>query len=62
MVHDQLTIGEEATRELEKWFSETYREKGKSPEEVQLLILYKLHQLEERLKVVEHQTKTHWAN
>lgn len=62
MVHDQLTIGEETTRELEKWFLETYKKKGKSPEEVQLLILFKLHQLEDRLKVVEHQTKTHWAN
>ena len=62
MVHDQLTLGEETTKELEKWFSEMYREKSKSHEEVQLLILYKLHQLEERLKVVEHQTKTHWAN
>lgn len=62
MIHDQLTIGEETTKELEKWFSETYKEKGKSAEEVQLLILYKLHQLEERMKTIEHQTKTHWAN
>lgn len=62
MAHDQLTLGEETTREIEKWFLETHKESGKSPEEVQLLILYKLHQLEERLKVVEYQTKTHWAN
>jgi hypothetical protein len=62
MAHDQLTIGEEVTLDAEKWFSETYKEVGKSPEKVQHLILYKLHQIEERIKTVEHQTKTHWAN
>ncbi len=62
MEHDQMTFGQKTTQELEKWFSETYKAEGKSTEEVQLLILYKLHQLEERVKVVEHQTKTHWAN
>ena len=62
MTQDKLALGEETTQELEKWFSETYRESGKTHEEIQLLILYKFHQLEERLKVVEHQTKTHWAN
>lgn len=61
MVLDKVTTDEELVK-IEKWFSETYKEKGKSPEEIQLLVLYKLHQLEERLKVVEHQTKTHWAN
>jgi hypothetical protein len=62
MTHDQLTLGEQATREIEKWFSETYKNESKSHEEGPLLILHKLHQLEERLKVVERQTKTHWAN
>jgi hypothetical protein len=52
----------ETTEKLEQWFSETYKVTGKSPEEVQLRILYKLHQLEERLKTVEYQTKNHWAN
>jgi hypothetical protein len=62
MIHDPLKIGEETATEIENWFSKTYSESGKSQEDVQLLILYKLHQLEERLKAVEGQTKTHWAN
>ena len=61
MVLDKITTHDELIK-IEKWFAETYNGNQKSPEEVQLLILYKLHQLEERLKVVEHQTKTHWAN
>lgn len=61
MLLDQIKHQDELTK-IEKWFSETYKGDLKSPEEVQLLILYKLHQLEDRLKVVEHQTKTHWAN
>ena len=62
MRHDQLTIGEEAALEIERWFSETHKDSGRSLEEVQLLILYKLQQIEERLKVVEEQTRTHWSN
>lgn len=62
MVHDQINMEAETTEKLEQWFSETYKVTGKSPEEVQLRILYKLHQLEERLKTVEYQTKNHWAN
>lgn len=61
MLLDQITNQDELVK-IEKWFSETYKGNQKSSEEVQLLILYKLHQLEERLKVVEHQTRTHWVN
>lgn len=61
MLLEQITNQDELVK-IEKWFSETYKSSLRSPEEIQLLILYKLHQLEERLKVVEHQTKTHWAN
>lgn len=61
MSHDELTIADESTSKIEKWFSETYGGE-KSPEEIQRLILYKLHQLEERIKVVENQTNTHWVN
>lgn len=61
MLLDQITKQDELEK-IEKWFSETYKGNKKSSEEVQLIILYKLHQLEERLKTVEHQTRTHWAN
>jgi hypothetical protein len=62
MKHDQIALSDEKSAKIEEWFSETYGTIPKSAEEIQLLILYKLHQLEERLKVVEYQTKTHWAN
>jgi hypothetical protein len=58
---DQLTSDEELVK-IERWFSETYKNHQRSSEEIQLLILYKLHQLEERVNVVEQQTKTHWVN
>lgn len=57
-----LTHPDKTTLKIEKWFSEAYGSTERSPEDIQLLILYKLHELEERLKRVEHQTKTHWAN
>ena len=57
-----LTNPDKTTLKIEKWFSETYGKTERSPEEIQLLILYKIHELEERLKTVEHQTKTHWVN
>ena len=61
MVRDKLKTDDELAK-IEKWFAETYKSQQKPSVEVHLLILYKLHQLEERLKVIEHQTKTHWAN
>jgi len=61
MLPDQITNQEELAK-IERWFSETHVSNQKSSDEVQLLILYKLHQLEKRMKVVEHQTGTHWAN
>lgn len=61
MVRDRLKADEELAK-IEKWFAETYKSQQKPSQEVDLLILHKLHQLEERLKVIEHQTKTHWAN
>jgi hypothetical protein len=61
MLIEHLTTEAELVK-IEKWFSEAYKDHQRSPEEIQLLILYKLHQLEERVKGVEHQTKTHWAN
>ncbi len=62
MKYDPLTIDQEISTKLEKWYSETYKDKISSPEVLQLLILHKLHQVEERLKVLEHQTKTNWVN
>lgn len=61
MVTDQIIEQEELVK-ADKWFQQSYGDRPKSHDEIQLLILYKLHQLEEKLKVVEHQTKTHWAN
>ena len=48
--------------EIEKWFFVTYKESGRSPEEAQLLNSFKLHQLDERLMVVEGQTRNQWSN
>lgn len=61
MVCQQITNQNELVK-IEKWVHETYPETGRFPEEIQLLILYKLHQLEERLEAVEPQTKTRWVN
>jgi len=62
MAQAVLINPDETTTKIETWFSETYGTTEKLPEETQLLILYKIHQLEERLKKLEHQTKTHWVN
>ena len=62
MIHSPLTTQDEEAIKIERWFSETYGTSEKSGEEIQLLILYKLHQLENKIKEVEYQTKTHWAN
>lgn len=61
MEQDQLVVVDKDILKIEKWFSETYGEMDKSAQEMQLLILYKLHQLEERVQVIEEQTKTHWV-
>lgn len=52
----------EELEKIEKWFRASFKDDQKSSQEMQLIILYKLHQIEERLKVVEYQTKSHWAN
>ncbi len=62
MKHDQIATTEEQSTKIEKWFSETYGTIPKSAEEIQLLILYKLHQVEKQVEAVEYQTKNHWAN
>jgi hypothetical protein len=61
MEQDQLVVVDKDILKIEKWFLETYGEMDKSVQEMQLLILYKLHQLEERVQVIEEQTKTHWV-
>ncbi|MBK7652082.1 MAG: hypothetical protein IPJ20_17065 [Flammeovirgaceae bacterium] len=61
MLQEQL-IADAELASIEKWFAKTYAFSEKSELEIQLIKLYKLHQLEERIKVVEHQTKTHWPN
>jgi hypothetical protein len=61
MIHDKLTNNLENKR-IEKWFSETYKNQYRSADEIQMLILFKLNQIEEKLRQVEYQTKTHWAN
>ncbi len=58
---DSKFTNQEELDKIERWFTETYGSDKKSHDEVQLLILHKLYQIEERLKTVEHQTKTHWA-
>ena len=61
MEQDQLEVVDKDILKIEKWFSEMYGGMDKSVQEIQLLILYKLHQLEERVQVIEEQTKTHWV-
>lgn len=59
---DQITMEWVPPSEIEKWFFVMYKEGGISPEEAQLLISFKFHQFEERLRVVEEQTRTQWSN
>lgn len=63
MVQAKLTTKmEDDLLKAEKWFLETYDKNERSSEKAQMLILYKLYELERKLDEVNHQTKMHWTN
>lgn len=62
MQTDILNVSKKETRELEAWVRQTYGFAQNVPDDVSLLILYRLHRLEQKIDRIEHQTKTHWAN
>ncbi len=52
---------EKELKEIEDVLEENAELKNDIGSKSFLLLLYKMYQLESRLKVVEMQTKTHWA-
>jgi hypothetical protein len=62
MESDLVTVTREEKKEIEKWISKFNHSSQKMEVDTLSLILYKLHQLEEKIDRIEHQTKTHWAN
>jgi hypothetical protein len=62
MLKDITTDAGEEKRELEKWVNQKYGSIQNSPNDILLLLLYKIHLLEEKINRIEYQTKTHWVN
>ena len=63
MTQEKLITRTEADLlKAEKWFLETYDKNERTSEKMQMLILYKLNQIEKTLEDVKHQTRMHWTN
>jgi len=62
MESDLVTVTREEKKEIEKWISKFNHSSQKMEVDTLSLILYKLHQLEEKIDRIEYQTKTHWVN
>jgi hypothetical protein len=63
MTQEKLISKSEADLlKAEKWFLETYDKNERTSEKMQMLILYKLHEVERKLEEVNHQTTMHWTN
>jgi hypothetical protein len=63
MVQDKMVMNIEADLlEAEKWFAKTYNSGAEiSTEKIQMLILYRIDQMEKALDEIRHQTRMHWA-
>ena len=62
MEKEFFTILKKEIEELERITKENPALYSESLSKSTLLLLYKMYELEKRLKVVESQTKTHWVN
>lgn len=61
MFKEFVTVTEQEKQKIEAWIHQTYGSHGNPPIEVSTLLLYKIHELEEKVARIEQQTKTHWA-
>lgn len=62
MQKDIVKISEKEKEELEAWIQETYGSGQDLPVDISLLILYKLHLLEEKINRIDDHTKSHWVS
>ena len=61
MEKEFFIITEKELKEIEYALEENVELKNDIASKSALLLLYKMYELEKRLKVVETQTKTHWV-
>lgn len=54
-------ISEEEIEEMRKWLKEQSTLVNITSEDYIRLILYKLYEFEERLKIIEYNQQTHWV-
>ncbi|OQP60181.1 hypothetical protein A3860_34440 [Niastella vici] len=62
MLKKNLILSEAERKEMENWIQLTFGADQNLPIDVLLLILYKIHLLEEKIGRIEVQTKTHWVD
>ena len=62
MEKEFFTMLKKEIEELERITKDNQALYSESLSKSTLLLLYKMYELEKRLKVVESQTKTHWVN
>jgi hypothetical protein len=58
---DFITVTEKEKKKIEDWMLQTYGYPNEHPVDIMILILYKIHQLEKKVAIIQEQTKTHWA-
>ena len=56
------TISREDIKKMQTWLQEQIMPEGIAPQDYTGLILYKLLELEQRLKNIEFNQQTHWVN
>lgn len=62
MIKEFVTVTEPEKRKIEDWALQTYGSRSEHHQiDLSLLLLYKIHELEEKIAAIEQQTKTHWA-
>lgn len=54
-------ISKEEIEEMRKWLKEQSTLVNITSEDYMRLILYKLYEFEERLKIIEYNQQTHWV-
>jgi hypothetical protein len=61
MLKSFIRIPEEEGREMERWMLEHFSQPQQVPVDILLLILYRIHLLEQKIDAIEEQTRTHWV-
>ena len=62
MIKEFVTVTEPEKRKIEDWVLQTYGSQNDHHQvDLSLMLLYKIHELEEKIATIEQQTKTHWA-